>query len=123
MTERAPSAAASVGVHQPTSMISTEKTMIATIGITSTKIRRTFSRVGTASGTYSGADFGSIVTQAQISTPYIVARMNPGTIPAMSSAPTSVWPSVASSTVSADGGMFTARPPTPMIGPSDRYLL
>src|SRR5258705_6499854 len=123
MTDSAPSAAASVGVHQPTSMITTEKTMIATIGITSTKTRRTFSRRDTVSGTYGGAASGSIFTQAQISTPYIVARMKPGTMPAMSSAPTSVWPSVASSTVSAEGGMITASPPTPMIGPSDRYLL
>ena len=59
-----PSAAASVGVHQPTSMITTEKTMIAIIGITSTKTRRIFSRRDTVSGTYGGAASGSIFTHA-----------------------------------------------------------
>src|SRR6185436_15990395 len=123
ITDTAPSAAASVGVHQPTSMISTENTMIATIGITSTKISRIFSRRDTFGAVSAGAALGSITVQAQISTPYIVARMNPGITPAISSAPTSVVPSVASSTVSAEGGMITASPPTPMIGPIDRYLL
>src|ERR1044072_9330888 len=55
--------------------------------------------------------------------PYISASTKPGITPAISRSPTSVRPSGASSTVSADGGMMTARPPTPMIGPIDRYLL
>src|SRR5262245_6589923 len=123
MTETAPSAAASVGVDQPVIMTRTENTMITIIGTTSTKNRRSFSRRLTCGAACIGAALGSITVQPQISTPYIAASSSPGTTPAMSSAPTSVWPSVASSTVSADGGMITASPPTPMIGPSDRYLL
>ena len=104
-------------------MISTENTMIATIGITSTKISRIFSRRGTCGAAYAAPRSGRSPSSAQISTPYISASSSPGITPAISSAPTSVWPSVASSTVSAEGGMITARPPTPMIGPIDRYLL
>ena len=63
MTESAPSAAASVGVHQPMIMISTEKTMIATIGITSTKTSRHFSRRLTAGAGVCGAAVGSNTVQ------------------------------------------------------------
>ena len=41
-----PTDAASVGVHQPTIMMRTENTMMATIGITSNTNRRNFSRSG-----------------------------------------------------------------------------
>src|SRR5919109_425012 len=123
MTDTAPSAAASVGVDQPVIMTSTENTMITIIGTTSTKNRRTFSRRLTCGAACIGAEDGSITVQPQISTPYMAARSRPGMTPAMSSAPTSVVPSVARSTVSAEGGMITASPPTPMIGPSERYLL
>ena len=104
-------------------MISTENTITPTIGMTSTKKMRIFSRVGTSSASYGGAAPGSKTVQPQISTPYIDARTKPGTMPAISRSPTSVRPSVASSTVSAEGGMMTARPPMPMIGPIERYLL
>ena len=70
-----------------------------------------------------GAAVGSTTVQPQIRTPYMTASTSPGITPAISRSPTSVWPSVASSTVSAEGGMITASPPTPMIGPIDRYLL
>ena len=49
ITDSAPSAAASVGVAHPVSMISTENTITPTIGITSTNRTRSFSRVGTRS--------------------------------------------------------------------------
>src|ERR1041384_880388 len=123
MTDTAPSAAASVGVDQPVTMISTEKTMITTVGATWTKKSRHFSRAPTPSAWYMGAASGAITVHSQISTPYIAASTKPGMTPATSRSPTSVRPSVASSTVSAEGGMITASPPTPMIGPSERYLL
>src|SRR6185295_7692750 len=123
MTETAPRAAASVGVDQPVIITSTENTMMTIIGTTSTTKSRSFSRRLTPSCLYIGAAAGSITVQRQISTPYIAASTNPGTTPATSRSPTSVRPSVASSTVRADGGMLTASPPTPMIGPSERYLL
>ena len=44
-------------------------------------------------------------------------------IPAISSLPTSMRASVASSTASAEGGMMMARPPVPRIGPMDMCFL
>src|ERR687895_2598122 len=123
MTDTAPSAAASVGVHQPTIMMSTENTMMPTIGITSKTKSLSFSRRGMRTTAYGGAAEGSTMVQTQMSTPYMRARSSPGITPAMRRSATSVRPSVARSTVSAEGGMMTASPPTPMIGPIERYLL
>src|SRR5688572_13261878 len=104
-------------------MMSTENTMMVTMGMTSNTKSRSFSRKGTRSTAYGGAADGSITVQAQMSTPYMSASTRPGITPAMRRSATSVRPRVARSTVSADGGMMTARPPTPMMGPIDRYLL
>ena len=104
-------------------MMNTENTMTPTIGTTSAQNSRHFSARGTFGTSYCGAADGSTFVQPQISTPYITASTSPGMTPAMSRSLTSVWPRVASSTVNADGGMITASPPTPMIGPIDRYLL
>src|SRR5919201_4171969 len=123
MTDTAPSTASSLGSAQPVTMISTEKTMISTIGTTATKKSRHFSRPLTPSAWYIGAASGATIVHTQMRTPYMAASTKPGITPATSRSPTSVRPSVARSTVSAEGGMMTASPPTPMIGPSERYLL
>jgi hypothetical protein len=47
----------------------------------------------------------------------IAASMNPGSTPAISSAPTSICASDPSRTASADGGMITASEPAPRTGP------
>ena len=104
-------------------MMTTENTITPTIGITSTQNSRHFSARGVGGTSYCGAAEGSTLVQAQIRMPYITASTKPGMMPAISRSPTSVWPRVASSTVSAEGGMMTASPPTPMIGPIERYLL